>query len=67
MTTKATFNEDKVALLLGSIIFILALGKFVGIDALGWALKMGMWVGDPIKCRSSASKIIPGVGALFAT
>ncbi|HJA77988.1 putative sulfate exporter family transporter [uncultured Desulfovibrio sp.] len=67
MTTKATFNEDKVALLLGSIIFILALGKFVGLDVLGWALKMGMWVGDPMKCWSSASKIIPGVGALFAT
>ncbi|WP_300733592.1 putative sulfate exporter family transporter [uncultured Desulfovibrio sp.] len=67
MTTKATFNEDKVALLLGCIIFILAVGKFVGIDALGWALKMGMWVGDPLKCWNSASKIIPGVGALFAT
>lgn len=67
MTTKATFNEDKVALLLGSIIFILAIGKFVGLDVLGWALKMGMWVGDPLKCWSSASKIIPGVGALFAT
>ena len=67
MTTKATFNEDKVALLLGSIIFILALGKFVGLDVLGWALKMGMWVGDPLKCWNSASKIIPGVGALFAT
>ena len=67
MTTKATFNEDKVALLLGSLIFILALGKFVGLDVLGWALKMGMWVDDPLKCWSSASKIIPGVGALVAT
>lgn len=36
MTTKSAFNEDKVALLLGCIIFILGLGKFAGLDLLGW-------------------------------
>ncbi len=43
MTTKSAFNEDKVALLLGCIIFILGLGKFAGLDLLGWVVKIGMW------------------------
>ena len=46
-TVRKPLNEDRVALLLGSVIFILALLKFSGIDMLGWAVKIGMWVGDP--------------------
>ena len=47
-TVRKPLNEDRVALLLGSVIFILALLKFSGIDMLGWAVKIGMWVGDPL-------------------
>ena len=41
-TVRKPLNEDRVALLLGSVIFILALLKFSGIDMLGWAGKIGM-------------------------
>lgn len=44
-TVRKPLNEDRVALLLGSVIFILALLKFSGIDMLGWAVKIGMWCG----------------------
>ncbi len=42
MSTKAAFNEDKVALVCGLFIFVLALGKLIGLDILGWTLKVGM-------------------------
>lgn len=41
MSTKAAFNEDKVALVCGLFIFVLALGKLIGLDILGWTLKVG--------------------------
>ena len=44
------------ALLLGSVIFILALLKFSGIDMLGWAVKIGMWAGDPLDAWRPATK-----------
>ena len=52
-TVRKPLNEDRVALLLGSVIFILALLKFSGIDMLGWAVKIGMWVGDPLDAAAS--------------
>ena len=68
MATKTYFNEDKVALLIGSIIFILAMCKIGGVDLLGWVLKTGMWVGDPLKAWSSASKgLLPGYASLLVT
>ena len=67
-TVRKPLNEDRVALLLGSVIFILALLKFSGIDMLGWAVKIGMWVGDPLDAWRPATKgLLPGYGALFAT
>lgn len=41
---KAAFNEDKVALLIGCLVFVLALGKMVGLDIMGWVVGVGMWV-----------------------
>ena len=68
MASKSAFNEDKVALLLGCFIFILGLGKFVGLDPLGWVLKMGMWVDSPLDSWRSATKgLLPGWGALLVT
>lgn len=55
-STKAGFNEDKVALLIGCFIFVLGLGKMIGLDPLGWVLKMGMWVDNPIDSWRSATK-----------
>ena len=60
MANEHTFNEDKVACVLGGIVFVLGLFKFAGIDLIGWILKMGMWVGDPMKCFKAAS---PGMFA----
>ena len=61
-------NEDRVALLLGSVIFILAMLQFAGMDLLGWAVKIGMWVDNPLTAwRSAAKSLLPGYGALLAT
>ncbi|NCB22662.1 MAG: putative sulfate exporter family transporter [Deltaproteobacteria bacterium] len=68
MASTKAFNEDKVALLIGCFIFLMALGKFAGLDLLGWGLKMGMWVNSPLDCWGSATKgFLPGVGALLAS
>ena len=65
---KTPLNEDRVALLLGSIIFILALFRFQGWDLLGWAVKTGMWVSDPMTAWKSATKgLLPGYGSLLVT
>ena len=67
-STKAGYNEDKVALLIGCFIFVLGLGKMVGLDPLGWVLKMGMWVDNPVDSWRSATKgMLPGWGALVAS
>lgn len=67
-STRKPLNEDRVALLLGAVIFILAMLQFNNMDILGWAVKTGMWVGDPLAAWSSATKgYLPGVSALVAT
>ena len=67
-STRKPLNEDRVALLLGAVIFILAMLKFGNMDILGWAVKTGMWVGDPLTAWSSATKgYLSGVSALIAT
>ena len=58
-TVRKPLNEDRVALLLGSVIFILALLKFSGIDMLGWAVKIGMWVGDPLDAGRPRTQRLP--------
>lgn len=68
MTTKSAFNEDKVTLLLGCIIFILGLGKFAGLDLLGWVVKIGMWVDSPVDAWKPATKgMMAGWQSLLAT
>ncbi|MDR3088207.1 MAG: YeiH family protein [Desulfobulbaceae bacterium] len=53
---KGAFTEDKVALLIGSFIFLLALFKFYEIDLLGWVVKTGMWVDNPLGAWKPAAK-----------
>lgn len=68
MANEHTFNEDKVACVLGGLVFVLGLLKFAGIDLIGWILKMGMWVGDPMKCFKAASPaMFEGWQALLLT
>jgi len=55
-SSKGAFTEDKIALLIGSLIFLLALFKMADIDLLGWVVKTGMWVDNPLKAWSPAAK-----------
>ncbi|MCL2340179.1 MAG: YeiH family protein [Proteobacteria bacterium] len=67
-SNKGVFTEDKVALMIGSFIFLLALFRMADIDLLGWVVKTGMWVSDPLKAWSSAAKgLIPGWTAALVT
>lgn len=63
---KAAFNEDKVALLIGCLVFVLALGKMVGLDIMGWVVGVGMWVDNPLNAWKAATwKWLPGWGSLL--
>lgn len=68
MAEKSFFNEDKVALLLGSIIFLMALLMVFNINLFGWVVKVEMWVGNPIKAWQPTTKgFIPGYAAVLAS
>lgn len=69
--TRATWkiSEDVVALLLGLVIFALALPTIAGHDLLGWAVTTAVWT-DPAKALAPLSKSFAGIGgagALAAT
>jgi uncharacterized membrane protein YadS len=55
-SNKGAFTEDKVALLIGSFIFLLALFRLADINLLGWVVKTGMWVDNPLKAWAPAAK-----------
>ena len=66
--TKSGLNEDRVALLIGGLIFILAFAKLIGSDGLGWVVKVGMWVDSPIDAwRSAAKGLMAGWQAVLCT
>ena len=66
--TASSFNEDKVACLLGGILFVLGLAKFAGLDLVGWIVKMGIWIDSPIDTFRAASRdMMAGWQALLAT
>ena len=65
---KAAFNEDKVALLIGCLVFVLALGKMVGLDIMGWVVGVGMWVDNPLNAWKAATwKWLPGWASLLVS
>lgn len=67
MTTRTTFTEDKIALLIGGLIFILALMNLGHMDLLGWAVKTSVWT-DPFKALSASTyKGLSGFSALLIT
>jgi uncharacterized membrane protein YadS len=55
-SSKGAFTEDKIALMIGSLIFLLALFKMVDVDLLGWVVKTGLWVDNPLKAWTPAAK-----------
>lgn len=68
MGSKTVFNEDKVALLIGAVIFLMALFRIADIDLLGWVVKTGMWVGDPMKAWGPSTKgLMSGYAAVISS
>lgn len=63
------FNEDWLALWIGLLIFVLALGGLKGVDLLGWVVTTSVWT-DFRHALGTASKDyggLGGLGALIAT
>jgi|UniRef100_A0A7C5EN97 uncharacterized membrane protein YadS len=58
-------SEDWLSLWLGLFIFVLSLGVFVGVDLLGWGLKVDIWT-DLTKAIRPVSKEIQGISGLSA-
>jgi uncharacterized membrane protein YadS len=67
MEKRIAFTEDKVALLVGSGVFLLAFTNFFGVDVLGWIIKSNIWtsVGGVFSASTGAYKALPGVASLF--
>jgi hypothetical protein len=62
-------SEDWLSLIIGLVIFVLALGLLGGVDLLGWVVTTGVWT-DLNKALAPISKAyagLGGVGALVAT
>jgi len=69
MAEKKWLTEDKLALILGLILFGLSLLNFGGIDPLGWAVKTNVWL-DASKMFSASTgayKELSGVASLILT
>lgn len=69
MAEKRWLTEDKLALILGLILFGLSLFNFGGVDPLGWAVKVNVWT-DASKIFSAATgayKDLSGLSSLILT
>ena len=69
MGTKVGLTEDKVALMTGAFLFLLALLNITGIDLLGWVVKANTWL-DLSKVFSPTAKgygFLGGFGSLIVT
>jgi uncharacterized membrane protein YadS len=62
-------NEDRLALVIGLIIFGLAIAGLVGVDFLGWAVNTSVWrdITTALRPYSKVYAGLGGVGALIAT
>jgi uncharacterized membrane protein YadS len=65
----AGVSEDVLSLIIGLVVFALALGLLAGADLLGWVVTAGIWtdLGKALAPISKAYAGIGGVGALIAT
>ncbi|WP_419784883.1 putative sulfate exporter family transporter [Pseudodesulfovibrio sp.] len=70
MAEKRWLTEDKLALIMGLILFCLGMFSFAGVDLLGWGVKTNVWT-NPLKIFSvtAASDYgsIPGFVSLLLT
>ena len=67
--TKPGMSEDWLAVWIGFLVFVLALGTLVGVDLLGWVVSTSIWA-ELAKALAPVSKgysALGGVGALIAT
>jgi uncharacterized membrane protein YadS len=62
-------SEDWLSLIIGLVVFVLALGLTVGLDILGWAVTTSVWtdLGKALAPVSKAYASLGGVGSLIAT
>ncbi len=69
MKGKVGFTEDKMALLVGSLIFVLAGFNVLGVDLLGWAVKSNTWLSldKMLSASTGAYKSLPGIASLLIT
>jgi uncharacterized membrane protein YadS len=67
--TSANLNEDWLALILGLLIFVVALGGLFQFDVIGWVVNTSVWsnLGLAIAPVSKSYAWLGGVGALIAT
>ena len=65
----ALFNDDWLAVVLGLLIFVLALASLVHVDFLGWAVTTSVWanLSQALKVTSKDYAALGGGGALIAT
>jgi uncharacterized membrane protein YadS len=63
------FSEDLVAVGLGLVVFLLALGSLAGADALGWLVTTSVWTAPSTALApvSTAYASLGGAGSLLAT
>ncbi len=62
-------SEDWLSLIIGLVIFVLALGLVGGVDILGWVITTGVWtdLGKALAPVSKAYAGLGGFGSLIAT
>src|SRR5687768_14202062 len=58
-------NEDWLAVWIGLLVFVLALGVLVGADVLGWVVTTSVWT-DFSKAMAPVSKAYSGLGGAGA-
>ncbi len=69
MEGKKGISEDWLSLWMGLFVFVLGLGMFVGLDILGWGVKLNIWldINKALVPVSGALKGMPGITSLFLT
>ena len=62
-------SEDWLSLIIGLVVFVLALGLMVGLDILGWVVTTSVWsdLGKALGPVSKAYAGLGGVGSLIVT
>ena len=65
----APITEDWLAVVLGLLIFVLALAAVVNVDLIGWVVTTSVWsnLSQALKTTSKAFASLGGIGALVAT